>query len=200
MPHKREPKVRAMADQVRTLRDLAEALGVTDDTVTAWKRRGMPAGPPYSVVATYLWAKAQGLNAQMPKDAALRALIGQADVEDDGPVGALPGHSAYDRLLRSARPKTYAQALEREKLIEQEEKNAALRRESAVRQGQLVTREDADKGAAAVRDAFVTAGAQLVQGVVALLPADMKASHQTAATAAVGKAWDDLVARIGVDG
>ena len=120
MPHKVTDRVAGALDQVPTLRKLGKALGVIDDTLTQWRRRGMPAGPPYSITATYVWARANGLKPRLPADAKLAALC-KAGIADVGePVGDLPGHSAYDQLLRDAKPRTYADALGREKLIGEE--------------------------------------------------------------------------------
>lgn len=76
MPHRR-PRGKglpALQGHVRQLRELAAALGVTDDTITAWRKNGAPAGPPYSIIEWYLWGKAKGYSPRLPEDEKLRAL------------------------------------------------------------------------------------------------------------------------------
>ena len=121
MPHKTTGKTQGAVDHVSTLRKLAKSLGVSDDTLTQWRRRGMPDGPPYSITATYLWARGEGLRPKLPADERLAKLCKVGSVEapaDD--AEALPGFSAYDKFLRRARPANYGEALKREQVIGEE--------------------------------------------------------------------------------
>ena len=145
MPHKVTSKVEGAVDQVSTLRKLGKALGVIDDTLTQWRRRGMPAGPPYSITATYVWARSQGLKPKLPADGRLAALCKAGVPDADEPVGDLPGHSAYDRLLVRAKPRTYADALQREKVIGEEIANKTRLADLEKTLGKLFTEEQVMK-------------------------------------------------------
>jgi hypothetical protein len=71
---KRKPKQGAR-DIVSTLGQLREALNVGSPTTTTdWRKRGMPEGPPWSVVAVYAWARGEGLHVDLPRDAELARL------------------------------------------------------------------------------------------------------------------------------
>jgi hypothetical protein len=100
VPHKRprKPKPPA-ATRVERLKDLARIFGLTDDTMTAWRRNGAPPGPPFSVVEWYVWAKTRGYTPRLPEDAELAKLCERAQrkpvVVNAGAVAAaadLPQH------------------------------------------------------------------------------------------------------------
>ncbi len=74
MPRRKVKKKAAVQGQVPLLQDLAAAFGVHANTITAWRDRGAPAGPPFSIVEWYVWAHRQGYKPQLPADPDLRAL------------------------------------------------------------------------------------------------------------------------------
>lgn len=79
MPRKKVKAVDGVDGRVSTLRELGEALGVRSaNTMTHWKKKGLPAGPPWSVVECYRWAKGLGLRVQLPRDPELSRLCRSA--------------------------------------------------------------------------------------------------------------------------
>lgn len=63
-----------------TIVDLAEALGVHRNTVTAWLREGAPAGPPFCELAWRTWAAAAGKPCATAPEQALLEMLAAAGI------------------------------------------------------------------------------------------------------------------------
>lgn len=192
------------ADTVPYLRNVADALGVSQDTITEWKRRGLVVGVDgaWSIVGTYLGAMRERLNPRLPRDPALLDLIDEARVATHAgdPLAladedALPGSSAYDRLLITKKIKI-DYAIAREELIGREVKNDRERIQRDQVRGTLVTKEEARAAAAAVRDAFMVAGKQLPGTVQKMIRDRVPNNFHGAIISAIDEAWEQILAEL----
>lgn len=88
-----------------TVGELADALGVHRNTVTAWAREGAPAGPPFCELQWRTWAAAGGRSVPTAPEQALLELLAGAGVADyrrmlerqtasAAPAAAAPGAAA----------------------------------------------------------------------------------------------------------
>ncbi len=212
MPHKKTvDRKDGPADLVPTLRVLAYELGVSDDTVTQWRRRGLCVGGSggWSITGTYLAARKAGLKPRLPDDADLVALIQEGMISvreeqarkrsaiDGEDEFELPGKSAYDPLFKHQPLRNRADAITREALIGEELKNKELDRKHAVERGDLVTKEESARAAATVRDAFIGLGKQLWTKLDGKL-GDMPNSTKQTVAVALQQSWDELLAAVAV--
>lgn len=202
MPHKRNvQRVDSPPDSAATLKALAKALGVTDDTVTQWKRRGLTVGAAgaWSITGTYRAARKAGLKPRLPDDARLVELIQGSKPDTPPPIAhdesdaslALPGHSAYDALVRRG-VLNYKQAQDREELIGEEMVNVVRRVEADKARDTVVDRAEADRAASRVRDRFLDLIKRMPAAVIDRL-GDQPHSIQQLVLIAVENAGNDLL-------
>ncbi len=136
--------------------DLAAALEVDVRTIQRWrKKRGVPQLP--DVVA---WREWRG-----------KAENAHETVSDDA---ALPGDCNYDDLVKQGKI-TYALAKVREQVISEQVANDQRRTELAKLRGSLVTKEDAEKAAALVRDTVSRRYDQAIAVAIQRLPVEIRA-------------------------
>jgi len=135
--------------------DLAAALEVHVRTIERWrKKRGAPQLPDVAA-----WREWRG----KPEN-------GHETVADDA---ALPGDCNYDDLVKEGKI-TYALAKIREQVISEQVANDQRRTELAKLRGSLVTKDDAEKAAALVRDAVTRKYDQAIARAIQSLPVEIR--------------------------
>jgi hypothetical protein len=125
-------------DNPSTWVDLAAALGRDAKDMRVWRKNGAP--NDFNLVAWKAWiaANVRGASAKQP------------GVADDA---ALPGECDYDPLVKAGKI-SYEVAKERESVIGTSLRNEAIRVENQKLRGSLVTKDDADRACALVRDSL----------------------------------------------
>ncbi len=204
MPHKRNvDRVDSPPDLVPTLHQLAKALGVSADAMTHWRRRGIAVGGPsgWSITGTYRAARRAKLKPRLPGDARLVAMIDEEMQTEKSAATIreamdfeLPGKSAYDPLFRHQPLRTRPEAILREQLIGEEQKNEKLRISIDQERAKLVTQIEATAAASKVRDGFVAMGKQLWPLIDEKLPVEVASSVRQTMAKALQEAWDQAIA------
>ncbi len=206
VPHKRNTdRIDSPPDLVPTLHQLAKALGVSADAMTHWRRRGIAVGGPsgWSITGTYLAARRAKLKPKLPADARLVELIDESVKTEKNAAGIkdalefeLPGKSAYDPLFRNQPIRMRTDAILREQLIGEEQKNEKLRIAIDQERAKLVTQEEATAAAAAVRDGFVALLKQVWPRLDNKLPEDIAASARQKIATALQDTQQELLAEL----
>ncbi len=148
-----------------TWEDLAAALAINARTMQRWRK--IPDTPELADLAA--WRAWRGLS-----DA-------KGIVASDA---ALPGDCNYDTLVRGGKI-TYALAKVREQVIAEQVENDRKRVELDKARGLLVTRDEAEKAAALVRDGVSRRYDQAITRAVQSLSADIRADVERAIAAAL---------------
>jgi hypothetical protein len=187
-----------------TGKQLAAALGVSRNSITAWAEAGAPAGPPFDEFAWRTWAAGHAKECRRAPEPELLAELAAAGV---GPyrravapapaaasaTPALPGIPAqpltsiesYEALLGA--PKTWAEAEKREGVRGQLIRNAEMAEEASIatakRRGEILTIAEVLKRESAYDAALLTQLAALPDLVAGLVPADQSAQARAAINA-----------------
>ena len=144
-----------------TWEDLAGVLERDVRTIHRWRKlKGAPLLPEVSAWREWLGAQPSSVT-NVPSDA------------------ALPGDCSYDDLVKKGAI-TYALAKVREQVISEQVTNEAKRVELEKARGALVTRAEADKAMALVRDETVNRYDRAVARTLATLPVELRDAAQKA--------------------